>query len=69
MHDFLKACKYAIFDEKVSLGFQLLNIKKLGKREHRVDKGLFGTRFGTMEVKHTNENKVYLQNGNVLACP
>jgi hypothetical protein len=22
-----------------------------------------------MEVKHTNENKVYLQNGNVLACP
>jgi hypothetical protein len=26
-HDFLKTCQYATFDEKVSLGLQLLSIK------------------------------------------
>ncbi len=31
MHDFLKACQYATFDEKVSLGLQLSSIKKLGQ--------------------------------------
>jgi hypothetical protein len=39
---------------------------KIKKRKGKMDKDLFGYKFVTMEVKHTNENKVCLQNGNLL---
>jgi Holliday junction resolvase len=35
----------------------------------RMDKGLFGYKFMTIEVKHTSKNKVYLQNGDVPIDP
>jgi hypothetical protein len=37
------------------------------KRKVKWTKGLLNCRFMTMKTKHTNENKVYLQIGNVLA--
>jgi hypothetical protein len=41
--------------------------KKMRKTKGRVEKGLFSCRFATVEAKHTYENKVCIQNGNVLA--
>jgi hypothetical protein len=43
--------------------------KKFRKRRGRVDKGLFGCRFLTMETKHINENKVYFEFDNVPTNP
>jgi hypothetical protein len=34
-----------------------------------MEKGFFGYRFATTEVKHTNENKVYIQIDNILTSP
>jgi hypothetical protein len=39
---------------------------KIKKRKGKMNKDLFGCKFVTMEVKHTNGNKVCLQNGNFL---
>ncbi len=30
-----------------------------------MDKSLFGCKFATMEIKHTDENKVFFQSDNV----
>jgi hypothetical protein len=35
----------------------------------RMDKGLFGYKFMTMEVKHISKNKVHLQSGDVPIDP
>jgi len=40
--------------------------KKMRKMKGRMKKGLFSYRFVTTEDKHTYENKVCIQNGNVL---
>jgi hypothetical protein len=39
--------------------------KKIWQRKDRMDKGLFGSKFATTKIEHTNENKVHLQSGNV----
>jgi len=43
--------------------------KIIRKRKGRMEKGLFGYRFATMKVKHTNEHKVCIQSGNVPIIP
>jgi hypothetical protein len=43
--------------------------KKRRKMKGRMEKGLISCRFATTETKHTYENKVCIQNGNVLASP
>jgi uncharacterized Fe-S cluster-containing MiaB family protein len=40
--------------------------KKIKKKKCKVDKTLFDYMFMTMETKHTIEDKVCLQSGNVL---
>jgi hypothetical protein len=43
--------------------------KKIKEKKGRMDKSSFGYKFMTTKSKHTDENKVYLQNGNVPVCP
>ncbi len=40
-------------------------VKKIKKKKGGTDKKLFGCRFVTMKIKHTNEMKICFQSGKV----
>jgi hypothetical protein len=43
--------------------------KKIKEKKGKMDKSSFGYKFVTTKSKSTDENKVYLQNGNVQVGP